>query len=208
MAAKVTILKHAVVDHHLAYVRDRNTRPEDFRRRIRVLGSLLIAEATREMTQVSVRVTTPMETTDCQVLAGRIVAVPVLRAGLCLVDPLLDFIPEAEVQHLGIYRDEATAQPVHYYNRLPSADPPDTGLVLDPMLATGGSAVGAVRLLEEWGVVDIRMLAVIAAPEGLERLRRDCPDVQIFCCACDRELNDRKFIVPGLGDAGDRVFGT
>ena len=191
MTDKVTILKHAVVDHHLAHVRDRSTRPDEFRRRLRALGSLVIAEATRDITQISTKVTTPLETTECRILAGRIAAVPILRAGLVLVDPLLDLIPEAEVRHLGMYRDEATAQPVHYYNKLPPEDPPGTGLVLDPMLATGGSAVGAIRSLEGWGVADIRMLAVIAAPEGIERLRLDCPDVQIFCCTCDRELNDQ-----------------
>ena len=124
------------------------------------------------------------------------------------VDPLLELIPEAEVRHLGMYRDEATTRPIHYYNKLPATDAPGIGLVLDPMLATGGSAVGAIRALEQWGIGDIRMLAIIAAPEGIARLQEDCPKVRIFCCARDRELNDQKFIVPGLGDAGDRIFGT
>ena len=172
------------------------------------LASLLLTEATCDFAQESTKVTTPLETMQCRTLAGRIAGVPILRAGLVMVDSLLQLIPEAEIRHLGFYRDEATAHPILYYNKLPDADPPATALVLDPMLATGGSAVGAIRALEKWGVADIRMLAVIAAPEGIERLQRDCPSVRVFCCACDRELNDQKFILPGLGDAGDRIFGT
>lgn len=208
MSDNVIILQHSVVDHHLARIRDERTAPDEFRRRLKALASLLLAEATRDLAQVTTDVSTPLETVACRTLAGRIVAVPILRAGLALVDPLLDLIPEAEVRHVGIYRDEATAQPVHYYNKIPNADPPDTGLVLDPMLATGGSAVETIRVLEQWGVLDIRMLAVIAAPEGIQRLRQDCPNVRVICCGCDRELNEQKFILPGLGDAGDRAFGT
>jgi len=141
-------------------------------------------------------------------VSGRIAAVPILRAGLVFVDPLLELVPEAEVRHLGMFRDETTAQPVHYYNKLPEQDPPDTALVLDPMLSTGGSATAAIQTLQRWGVSDIRMLAVIAAPEGIAAVQAECPAVSIFCCACDRELNDQKFILPGLGDAGDRIFGT
>ncbi len=208
MSTNATIMKHAVVDHHLARLRDVRTTADAFRRHLKTLASLVLTEATRDLAQDSTEVTTPLETMACRRLAGRIAAVPILRAGLMLVDPLLDLIPEAEVRHLGMYRDEATAQPIHYYNRIPDADPPHTGLVLDPMLATGGSAVGAIRVLEEWGVADIRMVAVIAAPEGIQRLERDCPHVRIVCCDCDRELNKQKFILPGLGDAGDRAFGT
>jgi len=175
---------------------------------MKALAGLLLAEATRVLPQESKEVTTPLETLQCQEISGRIAAVPILRAGLVLVEPFLELIPEGEVRHLGMFRDEATATPVHYYNKLPEDNPPAVGLVLDPMLATGGSAVEAIRALEQWGIADIRMLAVIAAPEGIERLERECPDVSVFCCACDRELNSQKFILPGLGDAGDRIFGT
>lgn len=208
MSSSVTLLRHAVVDHHLAHVRDVRSTAAEFRRRMKALAGLVLAEATRDIAQLSTEVTTPLETMQCRILAGRIAAVPILRAGLVFVEPLLDMIPEAEVRHLGMYRDEATARPIHYYNKLPGTDAPGIGLVLDPMLATGGSAVGAIRALEQWGIDDIRMLAIIAAPEGIARLQEDCPKVRIFCCARDRELNDQKFIVPGLGDAGDRIFGT
>lgn len=208
MSNYVTVLQHAVVDHHLARLRDAQTPADEFRRRMKVLGGLLLMEATRDLPQQATDVTTPLETMSCQVLAGRIGAVPILRAGLALVDQLLDLIPEAEVWHLGMYRDEATAQPVHYYNKLPSSHPPETGLILDPMLATGGSAAEAIRALQQWGVSEIRMLAVIAAPEGIRHLQEQYPGVKIYCCACDRQLNNQKFILPGLGDAGDRFFGT
>ncbi len=208
MSSNVTILRHAMVDHHLACVRDVRTTSAEFRRRMKALAGLVLLEATRDIGQQSTEVTTPLETMHCRTLAGRIAAVPILRAGLVFVDPLLELIPEAEVRHLGMYRDESTARPIQYYNKLPDTDAPGTGLVLDPMLATGGSAVRAIRALEQWGVDDIRMLAVITAPEGIAQLREHCPNVRIFCCACDRELNHQKFILPGLGDAGDRIFGT
>lgn len=208
MSQNVTILEHAVVDHHLTHIRAEGTSSGEFRRRMKALGGLLIGEATRELPSRHTDVTTPLETMQCRDIAGRIAAVPILRAGLVLVEPFLELIPQGEVRHLGMYRDEATAEPVHYYNKLPDDNPPTVGLVLDPMLATGGSAVEAIRALERWGICDIRMLAVIAAPEGIARLQQDCPDVAVFCCACDRELNDQKFILPGLGDAGDRIFGT
>ena len=208
MSDLVHIMDHAVVDHHLAHIRDQRTSAAEFRKRTRALASLLISVATQKLPQQEQCVTTPLETMSCRILTGRLAAVPILRAGLVLVDPLLDLIPEVEVRHLGMFRDETTAQPVHYYNKLPEQDPPQTALVLDPMLATGGSAIAAIQALQRWGVTDIRMLAVIAAPEGIAALQAECPDVAIFCCACDRELNDQKFILPGLGDAGDRIFGT
>ncbi len=208
MSASVSLLEHAVADYHLARLRDVETPSEEFRRHMKALACLLTAEATRDLPRRAVSVTTPLETMQCQTLDERIAVVPILRAGLVLVEPLLELIPQAEVRHLGMYRDEATATPVHYYNKLPENHPPGVGLIVDPMLATGGSAVDAVRALQDWGVTDIRMLAVIAAPEGIDRLQQDCPAVRIFCCACDRELNSQKFILPGLGDAGDRIFGT
>lgn len=208
MATKATVLQHAVAENHLARIRDEQTGPDEFRRRMKALAGLLASEATQDLSQKPVKVTTPLETMECRVLADRIAIVPILRAGLVLVEPLLELIPEAEVWHLGMYRDESTASPVHYYNKLPVSHPPGTGLVVDPMLATGGSAVDAIGALQKWGIKDIRLLAVIAAPEGIERLQQECPEVRIYCCVCDRELNDQKFILPGLGDAGDRIFGT
>ena len=208
MSDNVTVLRHAVADHHLAYVRDARTTPAEFRCRMKALAGLILSEATRDLTQRPTEVTTPLETMQCQTLVGRIAAVPILRAGLVFVDPLLEIIPEAEVRHMGMYRDEATARPVQYYNKLPDSDPPATALVLDPMLATGGSAVEAIQALEQWGVDDIRIAVVIAVPEGIARLRKHCPAVRIFCSACDRELSDQNFILPGLGDAGDRLFAT
>ncbi len=208
MCSHVTVLDHSVVQHHLTCLRDRSTAAADFRRHMEVLAVLLLSEATRTLPTQSVTVETPLETAAGRHLAGRVAAVPILRAGLIFTRPLLDLVPQAEVWHLGMYRDEQTAQPVHYYQKLPAGDPPDVALVLDPMLATGGSAGEAVRLLRQRGIGDVRMVSVIAAPEGISCLRNQHPDVPVFCCAIDRELNDRRFICPGLGDAGDRLFGT
>jgi uracil phosphoribosyltransferase len=141
-------------------------------------------------------------------LAARIAIVPILRAGLGLVEPILEMLPDAEVWHLGLYRDEKTALPVEYYCKLPKGDPCDVGFVLDPMLATGGSLVSAIEALLRWGCQDIRVLSVLAARAGLERLQREYPQVKVYVCAIDPELNEHNFIVPGLGDAGDRIFNT
>jgi uracil phosphoribosyltransferase len=153
-------------------------------------------------------VETPNESTTCSELAGRLAAVPILRAGLGMVEPMTDLIPQLEVWHLGLYRDEATAKPVHYYDKLPASDPPGIAFVLDPMLATGGSACMAIQTLKRWGVPEIRMLSIIAAPEGIARLQREFSDVNVYACAIDRGLNEHNYIVPGLGDAGDRIFNT
>ena len=141
-------------------------------------------------------------------LAARIAIVPILRAGLGLVEPILEMLPEAEVWHLGLYRDEKTAMPVEYYCKLPPGNPCDVGFVMDPMLATGGSVLSAIEALQRWGCPDIRVLSVLAAKPGLERLRHEFPNVKVFVCAIDPELNEHSFIVPGLGDAGDRIFNT
>lgn len=205
---RTTELHHSLAQHHLSRLRDQNTRPAEFRRHVRILATLLAAEVSRELPLRSVRVQTPIELTDCRELTGRIAAVPILRAGLGMTEPLADMIPELEVWHLGLYRDESTAQPVHYYDKLPSDNPPEIAIVLDPMLATGGSACMAINALKRWGVPRIQMLAIIAAPEGIQKVVDTCSDVRILTCAIDRELNERKYIVPGLGDAGDRIFNT
>lgn len=205
---QVLELQHTLVKHHLSRLRDVRTRPFEFRQHVRTLSTLLVAEATRELPTRPVIVETPIEKTECRELSCRIAAVPILRAGLGMVTPLSDLIPDLEVWHLGLYRDEETAQPVHYYDKLPASNPAQVAFVLDPMLATGGSACLAIDALKRWGVPQIYMLSIIAAPEGIQRLTKHAPDVRILTCAIDRELNERKYIVPGLGDAGDRIFNT
>ena len=209
--AKIIELQHSLVQHHLSRLRAKQTPPSEFRQHVRVLATLLAAEATKHVALQPIAVETPNEMTMCRELSGRFAAVPILRAGLGMVDPLSELIPQLEVWHLGLYRDEETAQPVHYYDKLPSHNPPDIAFVLDPMLATGGSACLAIQTLHRWGVPKVFMLSIISAPEGIARLQQeftDVTDVTVFTCAIDRCLNERKYIVPGLGDAGDRIFNT
>jgi len=201
-------LSHSLADHHLSRLRSVDTPPAAFRQHVRVLSMLLAAEVTRGLATEACEITTPMETIAARQLLGRVAVVPILRAGLGMVEPLTDLIPEAEVWHLGLYRDEATSEPVRYYDKMPRQDPVSAAMVLDPMLATGGSAALAIETLKEWGVPRICMLSIIAAPEGIERLTNAFPDVPLYTCVIDRELNAQKFIVPGLGDAGDRIFNT
>jgi uracil phosphoribosyltransferase len=201
-------LRHALSDHHLSRLRDRQTRPAEFRQHLRALAWLLATEVTRDLAVEPVDVQTPIEVTRCHQLTGRIAVVPILRAGLGMVSPLVDLIPDLEVWHLGLYRDETTAEPVHYYDKLPAQNPPDVAIVTDPMLATGGSASLAIDALKRWNAGRIVMMSIIAAPEGIQRLLTDHPGVRIYSCAIDRCLNERKYIVPGLGDAGDRIFNT
>lgn len=207
-SANIFELQHSLVEHHLSRLRAKQTSPSAFRQHVRILATLLAAEATKNVALQPITVETPNEMTTCSELSGRFAAVPILRAGLGMVEPLEELIPQLEVWHLGLYRDEATAQPVHYYDKLPSNNPPDIAFVLDPMLATGGSACMAIQTLKRWGVPKIFMLSIISAPEGIARLQQKFADVTVFTCAIDRCLNERKFIVPGLGDAGDRIFGT
>lgn len=204
----VTELSHALVHHHLSRLRSVDTPTWQFRQHVRCLSTILAAEVTKDLATEDCSVTTPLETITCQQLKGRIAVVPILRAGLGMVSPVTDLIPEVEVWHLGLYRDEKTAQPVRYYDKLPADNPTSVALVLDPMLATGGSAAFAIETLKEWGVPKICMLSIISAPEGIAKLTDSHPDVDIYTCCIDRELNDQKFIVPGLGDAGDRIFNT
>lgn len=206
--SQVTELSHSLVQHHLSRLRNSSTRPYEFRQHIRVLSTLLAAEVTRDLAVRPVQVTTPLEVTTCYELGVRFAAVPILRAGLGMVTPLSDLIPDLEVWHLGLYRDEATAQPVHYYDKLPHENPPDVAVVLDPMLATGGSAHSAIEALRRWKVPSIRMLSIISTPEGIKKITASFSDVHIYTCAVDRGLNEKKYIVPGLGDAGDRIFNT
>lgn len=208
MSQKVQVLDHPLVQCHLTVLRDKSTGSSEFRHTVNRLSVLLAFAATRDLLTTDAPIETPIQKMVGKRLLERIGIVPILRAGVGMVDPLLDMIPTAEVWHLGLYRDEQTALPVRYYNKLPAADPVDVAFVLDPMLATGGSACEAMQALQEWGVKRIKMLSVIAAPEGITRLTKQFPDVEIHTCAIDRGLNEHKFIVPGLGDAGDRIFNT
>ena len=206
--SNVTELNHPLVQHHLTRLRDKLTSNWEFRTLIHRLATLLAYEATTDLGVEKVRVQTPLVETDGHQLVGRIGIVPILRAGLGMVDPLLNILPDVEVWHLGLYRDEATAKPVEYYSKLPEKSPVDMAIVLDPMLATGGSAASACEALKRWGVSKIKLLSVIAAPEGIAELTKNFPEVQIYVCVIDEKLNEQKFIVPGLGDAGDRSFNT
>lgn len=202
------VLEHPLVGCHLTVLRDKETPSNEFRRSIDRLSMLLALAATENLATTDCKVDTPLTTTTGKQLANRVGLVPIMRAGIGMVEPMLNLIPTSEVWHLGFYRDEETAQPVQYYSKLPPSSPVDVAFVLDPMLATGGSAAMAIKALTEWGVPKIFMLSIIAAPEGVEKLQKDFPEVTIITCSIDSHLNESKFIVPGLGDAGDRIFNT
>jgi uracil phosphoribosyltransferase len=201
-------VQHPLIQCHLTRLRDRTTPPAEFRQLVQRLASLLAYEATKDLRAEAVVVQTPLTVTEGRRLAQRVGLIPILRAGLGMVDPVLELIPTAEVWHLGLYRDEATAKPVKYYAKLPAERPVDVALILDPMLATGGSVVAALTTLRDWGVRQVKLLSLIAAEEGVKFVESEFPDSQIYVCQIDPDLNDRKFIVPGLGDAGDRIFNT
>jgi len=201
-------IDHPLVAHHLTRLRDKSTPPSEFRRLVRRLAYLLAYDATQDLALTDRPVETPLSTMLGKELQGRLGLVPILRAGLGMIDPVLELLPDAEVWHLGLYRDEATLEPVEYYQKLPSGRPVDVGFVLDPMLATGGSIAAAVTALKQWGAPTIRILSILAAPEGVRMLGERFPDVRIHVCAVDERLNEVGYIVPGLGDAGDRCFNT
>lgn len=198
---------HPLIKHHLSRLRDKHTPPAEFRQVVQRLAVLLAYEATSDLALRPVEIETPLVRTTGQALSQRVGLVPILRAGLGMVDPILNLIPTAEVWHLGLYRDEETARPVEYYSKLHS-EPVDVALVVDPMLATGGSALAALAALEKWGVRQVKILSIIASQFGVEAVHKEFPAAAIYVCAIDPELNSRKFIVPGLGDAGDRIFNT
>lgn len=205
---KIHCSDHPLIQHHMTLLRDQNTPCELFRHQVAKLTRLLAFEATKNLSLKNKTVQTPVSDFSGKEVEQTIGIVPILRAGLGMVDPILDLLPMAQVWHLGLYRDEKTANPVEYYSKLPPGRPVDVGLIVDPMLATGGSAELAYRTLKKWGVAKISLLSVIAAPEGTQRLADSCPDMDLFVCSIDEKLNDKKFIVPGLGDAGDRIFHT
>jgi uracil phosphoribosyltransferase len=201
-------VQHPLIACHLTRLRDKTTPSPEFRQLVNRLASLLAYEATKDLRTETVSVQTPLTRADGQRLTQRIGLIPILRAGLAMVDPVLELIPSAEVWHLGLYRDEETAKPVKYYSNLPPEQPVDVALILDPMLATGGSVVAALTTLRDWGVPHVKLLSLIASEEGTKLVESMFPDSQIYVCHIDPDLNDRKFIVPGLGDAGDRIFNT
>lgn len=199
---------HPLVKHKLTRLRDKNTKSKKFRELVRELGALLTYEATMDLVTTPVSIETPMATTHGEDLKDKIGLVPILRSGLGMVEGVWELMPSAEVWHIGLYRDERTLKPVAYYNRLPVAPTVSVCLILDPMLATGGSAVATVDILKNWGVAKIKFVGLIAAPEGIMRLHGAHPDVPIHLAAIDNHLDENGYIIPGLGDAGDRQFGT
>jgi uracil phosphoribosyltransferase len=199
---------HPAVRHKLAILRDERTEPKKFREVVRELSWLLGYEALADAHTQPLDIQTPIEPMAAEELADRIGLIPILRAGLGMVDAMLELMPTAEVWHLGLFRDERTLRPVEYYNKLPDTSTVDLCLILDPMLATGGSATAAIEVLKRWGAVRIKLVNLIAAPEGVEAVLKAHPDIEIHCAALDRQLNDKGYIMPGLGDAGDRQFGT
>ncbi|MBO6164230.1 MAG: uracil phosphoribosyltransferase [Lachnospiraceae bacterium] len=205
----VTILTHPLIQHKISRLRDKRTGTNEFRALVEEIAMLMGFEALSDLPTEMVEVETPIETCMTPVIAGRKLAVvPILRAGLGMVEGILDLVPTAKVGHIGLYRDEVTHEPHEYYCKLPSPIEQRIIVVTDPMLATGGSAVSAVDFIKQHGGVNIKFLCIIAAPEGLERLHKAHPDVQIYVGCLDRELNENAYICPGLGDAGDRIFGT
>lgn len=205
---RVQVVRHPLVQHHLGRLRDESTSPSEFRSLVRNVVTLLAGAATADLEVREATAQTPVGTAAVHELSQRVALVPILRAGVGFVDPMLDLIPTAEVWHLGLYRDEKSAKPVEYYQKLPERDPVDVALILDPMLATGGSAMLALDVLQKWGVPKLNLVVLIAAPEGIAAVQSKFPDVNIVTAAIDECLNEQKFIVPGLGDAGDRLFNT
>ncbi|MDM8200695.1 MULTISPECIES: uracil phosphoribosyltransferase [Allofournierella] len=209
MSKNPMILDHPLVQHKVSHLRDRNTGTKEFKELVSEIAMLLCYEATRDLPTEEVEIETPVAIAKTRVLSGRKLAlVPILRAGLGMVDGMLTLLPAAKVGHIGLYRNEETLEPVEYYCKLPSDIAERDVMVLDPMLATGGSAVDAITQIKKRGAKSIKFLAIIAAPEGLERLHTAHPDVDIYVAALDEKLNENGYIIPGLGDAGDRIFGT
>ena len=203
------IMDHPLIQHKLTIMRDKNTGTKEFRELVGEIGMLMCYEATRDLPLKEVEIETPVAVARTKVISGRKLAfVPILRAGLGMVEGVMEMVPAAKIGHIGLYRDPETHQPVEYYCKLPSDIEERDVIVLDPMLATGGSAIDAISMIRRHGAKSIRFMCIIAAPEGLAALQEAHPDVQIYCGAVDEKLNEHKYIVPGLGDAGDRIFGT
>ncbi|HPT78556.1 MAG TPA: uracil phosphoribosyltransferase [Candidatus Atribacteria bacterium] len=207
--SKVHVMDHPLIQHKLTLIRDKNTGVKEFREMVNELALLMTYEVTRDLPLEETEIETPICTTRSKVLSGKkLGVVPILRAGLGMVDGVTKLIPAAKVGHIGLYRDPETLEPVEYYCKLPADIAERELIVTDPMLATGGSASAAIRFLKQRGAKHIRLMCLIAAPEGIARVQRDHGDVDIYVAAVDERLNDHGYIVPGLGDAGDRLFGT
>lgn len=207
--AKVVVMDHPLIRHKIGYIRRNDTGTKDFRQTIGEIANLICYEATRDLKMAEVEIETPICKTTVEELAGKKLAiVPILRAGLGMVDGMLQLIPAAKVGHIGLYRDPETLEPVEYYCKLPADCAQREVFVVDPMLATGGSSVAAIKMLKDKGCKNIHFMCIIAAPEGVARMQKEHPDVDIYVGALDEKLNDHGYIVPGLGDAGDRIFGT
>ncbi len=207
--SKVVVFDHPLIQHKLSIMRDKNTGAKEFRELLSEIAMLMVYEVTRDLETEEIEVETPICTARCRALAGKKLGIiPILRAGLGMVDGVTNLVPAARVGHIGLYRDPNTLEPVEYYCKLPADSENRQLLVLDPMLATGGSASAAINFIKKRGCHHIRLVNLIAAPEGIERVQKDHPDVDIFVAALDDHLNEHGYIVPGLGDAGDRLFGT
>lgn len=206
---KVFVFDHPLIQHKISLLRDKNTSTKEFRELVSEIAMLMGYEVTRDMTLKEVEIETPVAIAKTKVISGKKLGiVPILRAGLGMVDGMLNLIPMAKVGHIGLYRDPETLEPVEYYCKLPMDAAEREIVVLDPMLATGGSASAAIRFIKERGVTNIKLMCLIAAKDGIARINKDHPDVEIYCAAVDEKLNEHGYIVPGLGDAGDRLFGT
>ena len=207
--SQVNVINHPLIQHKLTIMRDENTGTKDFRQLTHELSQLLGYEAMRNIRTELIDIVTPVAPTKSPVLSGRKLAlVPILRAGLAMADAIADFVPNAKIGHIGMYRDPATHLPVEYYCKLPSDIEQRDVFLLDPMLATGGSAIAAIDLLKKHGATNIKFVCILSAPEGIAKVHKFHPDVEIFTASIDEKLNEHDYIVPGLGDAGDRIFGT
>lgn len=206
--SKVVVLKHPLIDHKMAKIRDKTTDTKQFRETVSEIGMLVTYEITRDFETVEKQVETPITMTTCYVLKKPVVIVPILRAGLGMVEGIHNIIPSAKIGHVGVYRDEETLEPHEYFAKFPLDIKESAVLIVDPMLATGGSASAAIEIVKRRGATDIRFVGLVGCPEGVERLQKDHPDVDIYLAAMDERLNEKGYIVPGLGDCGDRLFGT
>lgn len=203
------IMDHPLIKHKLTLIRDKHTGSKEFRELITEVATLMCYEATRDLPLEEIEIETPICKTKSQVIAGRKLAVvPILRAGMGMVDGMMSLVPAAKIGHIGLYRDPETHTPVEYYCKLPSDISQREVIVVDPMLATGGSAIDAIRMIKDKGAKNIKFMCIIAAPEGMKALTEAHPDVQVYCASLDERLNEEKYIIPGLGDAGDRIYGT
>lgn len=206
--SKVVVLSHPLIDHKMAKIRDKSTDTKQFRETVSEIGMLVTYEITRDFETIEKIVETPIMATTCHILKKPVVIVPILRAGLGMVEGIVNIIPHAKIGHVGVYRDEETLEPHEYFAKFPLNIAESTVLIVDPMLATGGSAAAAISMVKKRGAKDIRFVGLVGCPEGVKRLQNEHPDVDIYLAAMDEKLNEKGYIVPGLGDCGDRLFGT